>query len=46
MHEYVRQFEIPMHDLVLVECLERIEDLDEEFYGLLLGERFVLLEVL
>jgi hypothetical protein len=46
VHEDVGEFEIAVHDLVLVECLEGIEDLDEELDRFLLGEGLVLLEVL
>lgn len=46
VHEDVSQFEVSMHDLVLVEGLEGVEDLEEELDGFLLGERLVLLEVL
>jgi hypothetical protein len=46
MHEDVGKFEVSMHDLVLVEGLEGVEDLEEELDGLFLRERLVLLEVL
>jgi hypothetical protein len=46
MHEDVGKFEVSMHDLVLVEGLEGVEDLEEELDGLFLRERLVLLKVL
>lgn len=46
VHEYVGQFEVSMHDLMLVECFEGIEDLEEKLDGFFLGESFILLEIL
>lgn len=46
MHEYIRQFEIPMHDLMLIKGFECIQDLYEELNGLFLRQCLVLLEVL
>lgn len=46
VHEDVGQFEVSMHDLVLVEGFKGVEDLEEELDRLLLGECFVLFEIL
>ena len=46
VHEDVGQFEVSMHDLMLIEGLEGVKDLKEELDGLLLREGFVLLEIL
>lgn len=46
VHEDVGKFEVSMHDLMLVEGFEGVEDLKEKLDGLLLGEGFVLLEIL
>jgi hypothetical protein len=45
MHENIGQLKIPVHDLVLDEGLERVQDLDEELDGLLLIERFFLFQI-
>jgi hypothetical protein len=46
MHEDVGEFEVTVHDLVLIQGLEGIQYLDEELYRFLLGEGLFLLEVL
>lgn len=45
MHENVGQLEIPVHDFVLDQGLERVEDLDEELDCLLLVESFLFFQV-
>ena len=45
MHENIGQLKIPVHDLVLDQGLERVQDLDEELDGLLLIERFLLFQI-
>lgn len=43
MHEYIRQFEISMHDFMFAECFESIEYLYEEFDGLFLTKSLLFL---
>lgn len=46
MHEDIGQFEVPVHNLVLDDGLEGVENLDKKLDGLFFGDGFVLLEVL
>lgn len=46
MYENVGQFEVPMHDLMLIQSLEGIQNLYEKLHSLLLGQCLVLLEIL
>ena len=46
MHEDIGQLEIPVHDLILDDGLESIENLYEKFNSLFFRDGFILLEVL
>lgn len=41
MFEYIGQFKVPVHNLILDQCLEGIEYLHKEFHSLILTEHLL-----